>query len=196
MVLYVFQTLRKRLSLSVSGMSAVRFTTPFVTPAAGIPLFFQKAPESENTMKLTDEQANELLKVHNALWNAVYDRDSTIHNLDYKDNNYPIQIANHKGYASVMLPNSKGIKFMWITQNLNKSTYGTLAINKARNEHQDHRITWIVDTRNGGFTYRCNITTTSQDDKMTYGTIEIYDDFGKEVVWSTNKAFITREAEF
>lgn len=196
MVLYVFQTLRKRLSLSVSGMSAVRPTTPFVAPAAGIPLFFQKASESENTMKLTDEQASELLKVHHALWNAVYDRDSTIHNLDYKDNTYTIQIANHKGYASVMLPNSKGTKFMWITQNLNKSTYGTLSINKAREKDEDHRITWIVDTRNGGFDYRCNITTTATDGEMTYGTIEIYDDFGKEIVWSTNKAFITREAEF
>jgi hypothetical protein len=177
-------------------MPAVRSTTPILAPAAGVPLFFQKVSESENTMKITDEQANELFKVHDALWNAVYDRDSTIHNLAYKGNDYTIQIANHKGYASVMLPNSKGIKFMWITQNLNKSTYGTLAINKARNENQDHRITWIVDTRNGGFAYRSNITTTFKDGQMIYGTIEIYDDFGKKVVWSTNKSFITRQAEF
>lgn len=147
-------------------------------------------------MKMSDDQAIELLKVHNALWNAVYDRDSTEHSLEYKNDTYQIQIPVHKGYASVLLPNSKGIKFMWITQNLNKSTYGTLSITKAKLNNEDHRITWIVDTRNGGFTYRCNITTTAKDGRMTYGTIEIYDDFGKEIVWSTNKAFVTREAEF
>jgi len=69
-------------------------------------------------MKLTQTQTSEILKVHNSLWNAVYDRDSTLHTLDYKGDEYTINIARHKGYATVMLPNSKGTKFMWITQNL------------------------------------------------------------------------------
>lgn len=85
---------------------------------------------------------------------------------------------------------------MWITQNLQKSTYGTLEINRARKLGEDHRITWIVDTRQGAFVYKCNITTTFKDGVMTYGIIEIYDDLGKEIVWSTNKAYITKEAEF
>lgn len=147
-------------------------------------------------MKLTETQASEILKVHNSLWNAVYDHDSTLHTLDYKGDEYTINIAQHKGYATVMLPNSKGTKFMWITQNLNKSTYGTLAINRSREQNEDRRITWIVDTRNGSFNYRCNITTSAIDGEMNYGMIEIYDDLGKEVIWSTNKSFITREAEF
>jgi len=78
----------------------------------------------------------------------------------------------------------------------NKSTYGTLSINKSREQNEDRRITWIVDTRNGSFNYRCNITTNAIDGEMDYGKIEIYDDLGKEVIWSTNKSFVTREAEF
>lgn len=147
-------------------------------------------------MKLTNEQAEEILKVHHSLWNAALDFDSTVHSLQYKEHNYTIQIANHRGYASVLLPNSKGTKFMWITQNLQKSTYGTLEINRARERGEDHRITWVVDTRQGAFVYRCNITTTFKDGEMIFGAIEIYDDLGKEIVWSTNKSYITKEAEF
>lgn len=147
-------------------------------------------------MKLTDQQTEEILKVHYALWNAALDFDSTNHSLEYKEHTYPIHIANHRGYASVLLPNSKGTKFMWITQNLQKSTYGTLEINRARERGEDHRITWVVDTRQGAFVYRCNITTTFKDGEMIFGAIEIYDDLGKETIWSTNKSFITKEAEF
>ncbi len=178
--------------------------TPFGEHCGRGTHFFQKAQESE-TMKLTDDKASDILRVHHALWNAVYDTDSSYHSLQYCGQTYTIQKPPTKqvdgwdifpGYASVLLPNSKGSKFMWITQNLHKSTYGTLAIKRAQEHGEDHRITWVVDTKNGGFEYRSNITTTSKEGILIYGAIEIYDDLGKEIVWSTNKAAVTREAEF
>lgn len=148
-------------------------------------------------MSLTDEQATEILKVHNSLWNAVYDRDSNNQTLIYKNISYQINIPPHKAYASALLPNSTGIKFLWITQNLHKSTYGTLAINNQSIKGNDHRITWIVDTNNGQFNYRSNITTTlNSAGVLIYGAIEIYDSLGKEIIWSNNQAIVTRKAAF
>jgi len=148
-------------------------------------------------MSLTDEQAKEILYVHNALWNAVYDHDSDNHILRYRDTPYQINIPPHRGYASVLLPNSKGTKFLWITQNLHKSTYGTLAIQRQTNQGNDHRITWIVDTNNGQFNYRSNITTTKDPSGLLlFGAIEIYDSLGKEIIWSNNQMVVTRKAAF
>lgn len=156
-------------------------------------------------MKLTEQKLNEILMVHNSLWNAVYDVDSSYHTLNYCGQTYTIQKPSPKqvngwdvypGYASVILPNSKGSKFMWITQNLHKSTYGTLAIKRAQEAGEDHRITWVVDTTNGGFEYRSNIATTTKEGILISGSIEIYDDLGKEIIWSTNQSYITRKAEF
>lgn len=148
-------------------------------------------------MSLTDEQATEILNVHNALWNAVYDHDSNNHVLRYKDELYQINIPPHRGYASVLLPNSKGTKFLWITQNLHKSTYGTLAIQRQTSQGNDHRISWIVDTNNGQFNYRSNITTTKDPSGLLlFGAIEIYDSLGKEIIWSNNQMVVTRKAAF
>jgi len=148
-------------------------------------------------MSLTNDQALEIIKVHDQLWNAVYDRGVKSYSLTYKDKDYTINIPPHFGYASVLLPNSEGNKFLWITQNLNKSTYGTLAIKSAQDSNNDHRITWIVDTTNGGFRYRSNITTTrDSQNTLIHGAIEIYDSLGKETIWSNNQAIITRKAAF
>lgn len=148
-------------------------------------------------MQLTNIQAQTVLAVHDTLWNAVYDRDSDIHILNYNDQKYTIQIPPHRGYASVILPNSNGTKFLWITQNLNKSTYGTLDIERNAKLGNNHRITWIVDTTNGGFVYRTYISTTRDSTgNLLEGIIQIYDSLGQETVWATNKALQSRKAEF
>jgi len=148
-------------------------------------------------MNISEQQVQEILYVHNSLWNAVYDFDSDPHSLYLGDERYDIYMPAQRGYASVILPNPKGTKFLWITQNLNKSTYGSLAIQRARNNNQDHRITWIVDTRNGQFDYRTNITTTvDSDGQLIHGHIELYDSLGQEVLWTTNKSMLTRKAKF
>ena len=148
-------------------------------------------------MSLTDIQASEILEIHDTLWNAVSDSNSRVHTLTYKDTSYQINIPGHCGYASVLLPNSNGKKFLWITQNLHKSTYGTLAINRQKDLGNQHRITWIVDTNNGLFSYRSNITTTRNPEGiLIHGAIEIYDSLGKETIWSNNQAIVTRKAAF
>ena len=138
-----------------------------------------------------------ILAVHNSLWNALYDFDSDIHSLHYNDIQYNIYLPKHRGYASVNLPNPKGTQFLWITQNLNKSTYGTLQIQKARQRNEDQRITWIVDTSNGQFQYRTSIRTTASDTgELIQGSIDMYDSLGTETVWSTNPLLITQKAKF
>ena len=138
-----------------------------------------------------------ILAVHNSLWNALYDFDSDIHSLHYNDIKHDIYLPKHRGYASVNLPNPKGTPFLWITQNLNKSTYGTLQIQRSRERNEDQRITWIVDTSNGQFEYRTSIRTTTSDiGKLIHGSIDMYDSFGTETVWSTNPVLITQKAKF
>jgi hypothetical protein len=158
--------------------------------------FFKKATESL-IMKISQETVDEILSVHDSLWEAVYSTDDPTLTLNYKGATYTIQIPHHRGYASVMLPNAKGSKFMWITQNLRKPTYGTMAIDRAKKDGEDHRMSWIVDTSNGGFTYRAYISTTKNlASELIAGHIEIYDSLGREIVWSHNQALVTRKAEF
>lgn len=148
-------------------------------------------------MKLSQETVNQILGVHNSLWDYVYGQHESAPTLNYKGNTYPVQIPHHRGYASVMLPNDKGSKFMWITQNLRKPTYGTMAIDRAKKLGEDHRMSWIVDTTNGGFTYRAYISTTKNlASELIAGHIEIYDSLGREILWSHNQALVTRKAEF
>jgi len=150
--------------------------------------------------QLETPMVESILAVHNSLYDALYDFNLDIHTLHYNDIKYDIYLPKHRGYASVNLPNSKGTQFLWITQNLNKSTYGTLQIQKARQRGEDQRITWIVDTSNGQFDYRtCIRTTVSQavpTGDLIQGSIEMYDSLGTETVWSTNPLLITQKAKF
>lgn len=148
-------------------------------------------------MELTQEQRDEILKTHNALWNALYDYDSTYHCLDYRDEVYDIRIPDSRSYASVILPNKNGSPILWITQNLDKPTYGSMAIKDARDRHLDLRITWLVDNTNSQFKYKAQVRTCYNDlGEMTDGHIEIYDSYGTDVLWSTNSYFTRRKAMF
>lgn len=148
-------------------------------------------------MKLSEEQAKTILQTHDALWNAVLDFDGLHHVLTHDGQKYDIFIPAQRGYASVILPNSNGIPFLWITQNLNKSTYGSLQIKQARDKDLDLRITWVVDTRNGQFNYRSTIKTCRDaDHQLMHGSITHFDSYGEETLWSTNKSLITRQAKF
>jgi hypothetical protein len=148
-------------------------------------------------MSIKQEQVQSVLDVHNALWDAVYDLDSSQHSLIYNGVEYSIKIPAHRGYASVMLPNKNGVQFMWITQNLHKSSYGTMSIANAKARGEEQRITWIVDTRHGKFTYVSNITSTKDSaGNLVDGSIERYDDLGREILWSLNGKLVTRKAQF
>lgn len=148
-------------------------------------------------METSQQTINEILNVHDSLWNALYSSDESRPSITYKGNTYSIQIPKHRGYASVMLPNSSGTRFMWVTQNLHKSSYGTMAIERSRKLGEDQRITWILDTSNGGFITRTSISTTRDSNlELIAGQIEIYDSLGKETIWSHNQLLVTGKAQF
>ena len=80
---------------------------------------------------------------------------------------------------------------------MRKSSYGTMAIERALKRNEDHRISWILDTSNGGFTTRTCISTTRNSSlDLIDGQIEIYDSLGKETIWSHNKLLVTGKAQF
>lgn len=151
---------------------------------------------------LTDQQAQLILAVHDTLWDHLYAAKNQGFyagnaQIKYQEQDHNINIPQHLGYASVLLPNANGRKYLWITQNLNKSSYGSLAIARCAEQAIDHRITWIVDTNDGGFIYRTNITTTRDSNGNIFaGSIEIYDSLGTETIWSHNKALTKRKAAF
>jgi hypothetical protein len=164
--------------------------------------FFNKAKDNTTMNNLTDHQASLILAVHDNLWDHLYAAKNQGFyagnaQIKYKEHDYQINIPAHMGFASVLLPNANDRKYLWITQNLNKSSYGSLAIQRCASIGHDHRITWIVDTNDGGFVYRTNITTTyDSDGKIYFGSIEIYDSLGAENIWSHNKVLTKRKAAF
>ena len=147
-------------------------------------------------MILSQKTIDDILSVHHTLWDALTTGRSNPC-VTYNNETYDIRIPPHGGYASAILPNKNGTPFLWITQNLNKTSYGTLQIERQAKLNNDHRISWIVDTRNGGFKYIFNISTTTNDTgHCINGTIEMYDQFGTSTVWSTNPLMISKESEF
>jgi len=151
----------------------------------------------ESMADFTDEHAALMLSVHDALWDYLLEKPEANNQLIFAGNPYEIMVPPGKNYASVILPNANGRKYLWITQNLHKNTYGTMAILRAKANGFDHRITWIIDTNDGQFRYRTNIMTMRDPSgKMTDGTIEIYDSLGTDKVWSHNKNMLRRKAAF
>lgn len=148
-------------------------------------------------MELTNEQRDQILATHNALWDALYNIDSDRYHIDYRDETYDIRIPESRAYASAILPNSSGSPILWITQNLEKSTYGSMAILKARSKGLDLRITWLVDTTHSQFKYKGQVKTCFNDiGDMTDGHIEVYDSHGTDVLWTTNSYYTKRKAMF
>lgn len=148
-------------------------------------------------MELTEQQRLEILRTHDALWNALNSDDSSNLHLNYQDESHPIRIPESRAYASAILPNSSGSSILWITQNLTKSTYGSQAIFRARSKGLDLRITWLVDNTYSQFKYKAQVKTCYNDiGDLTDGLIEIYDSYGTEVLWSTDSYFTRRKAMF
>lgn len=148
-------------------------------------------------MELSESERNLILKTHDSLWNALYDYDSTYYCLEYRDEIYDIRVSPSRDYASVILPSKSGNPILWITQNLNKSTYGAIAIAEARRRNLDLRITWLVDNSNSQFKYKAQVKTCYNDiGDITDSHIEVYDSYGTDVLWSTNSYFTRRKAMF
>lgn len=148
-------------------------------------------------MELSEEKRIEILRTHQALWDALYSEDSSNLHVDYNHETYSIRIPESRAYASAILPNSNGSPILWITQNLSKSTYGAQAIRTAKSKGLDLRITWLVDNTNSQFRYKGQVKTCYNDiGNFTDGHIEIYDSYGTEVLWSTDSYYTRRKSMF
>ena len=105
------------------------------------------------TAELPDN-VNQILLVHHSLWNHTP-------TIKYGSISYPTYTPSHEGYTSVILPNDNAKNFLWITQNLNKSSYATSEITKAQTLGHVKRITWIVDNNDNKFSKRISRKTKS-----------------------------------
>lgn len=128
-----------------------------------------------------------ILDVHHGLWN----RDKTV---TYRSQEYQVFIPSHEGYSSAILPNENGYNFLWITQNLNKTSGATLDIIRSRSQGDDTRVTWIVDNSNNKFSYVGLVRTTDYFDGKKSIIIERYDDQGTRVIYSTDPARVTKRS--
>lgn len=120
---------------------------------------------------------SELLTLHHSLWNM----DDEV---EYFGNTYEVFKPEHKGFSRVLVPGKSGKNIMYITQNLNKSTYGTLEIQQAAKKGETVRITWIVDPSEGTFKYIGLIKTNS-----SHSLIEKYTSFGTQILYHTDPYF-------
>jgi len=146
--------------------------------------------DSKRLPMTDDPKIVSILRVHHALWN----RESFIERGGQK---YTPFVPAHDGYISVVLPNEQGHNLLWITQNLNKSTSGSLEIKKARSLGNDKRITWIVDNSNSKFLYLGSVHTCNYFDGQEDIIIErYYQDEPTQVLWTNMPFYLPAKSKY
>lgn len=77
---------------------------------------------------------------------------------------------------------------MWITQNMNKSSYGTLAIERAIKNKQDLKITWIINVSDNQYVYAGQVRTHQYFDpnKLDSIRIETYQNEVTKVIYDND----------
>lgn len=128
-------------------------------------------------MSISTETINTLIYLHHDLW----DRKDEIY---YYGKSYPVVKPENKGFAMVKVPSKSGKNIIYITQNLDKSSYGTLEILNAAKRNKTIRITWIVQVINNQYKYIGLIKTTDE-----YTAIERYSDYGTELLYHSDPNF-------
>ena len=94
--------------------------------------FYLKCPE----YAAIPEEFRKYFDLHDDLWTGQKF-------LTFNDKQYPVKVTDT--YSAVRIPNKNGKKFLWITQNLAKSTAATYEIEQAFKKGVLVRFTWIVD---------------------------------------------------
>lgn len=135
-------------------------------------------------MTISDKALAELLQVHHGLWDMKSE-------IEFYGQSYPTYTASHKGYTSVVLPSKNGGNLLYITQNLNKSSYGSLQIQREAAKGRVVRITWVIDTSKGQYTYRGLIKTTPE-----VTTIESYTSFGTHLLYTSDPNHIPSKSQY
>jgi len=98
--------------------------------------FYLKCPEYQAIPK----EMQKYFDLHDDLWTGQKI-------LDFNDQQYSVKVTDT--YSSVRVPNKNNKKFLWITQNLSKSTAATYEIEQAFKKGILLRWTWIVDDTAG-----------------------------------------------
>lgn len=111
---------------------------------------------------------SELLTLHNSLWDMCDE-------VQYFGNTYKVYKSEDKSFSRVLLPGKSGKNIIYMTQDLNESNYGTLAIQRAAKLGKTYRITWIIDPSKGDIGL---IRTTEEFDLIeqytSHGTMTLY----------------------
>jgi hypothetical protein len=99
---------------------------------------------------MNDLDLEQVMNVHYSLWSYK----ATI---QWDERFYSAKLSTNSLYNSVLLPNKNGKKMLWITQPIHdygtKDDYSSLEIKQELEKGNYCKITWIVDTYNGKFSY-------------------------------------------
>jgi len=98
--------------------------------------FYLKCPEYQ----AIPQQQRKYFDLHDDLWTGQKF-------LEFNSQQYPVKVTDN--YSQVRIPNKNGKKFLWITQNLAKSTSATYEIERSFKKGVLARYTWIVDDISG-----------------------------------------------
>ena len=86
--------------------------------------------------------------------------------------------SEDNSFSRVLLPGKSGKNIIYMTQDLNESNYGTLAIQRAAKLGKTYRITWIIDPSQRDTNYIGLIHTTDEFDLIeqytSHGTMTLY----------------------
>jgi len=125
------------------------------------------------------QEVQDILSVHEALWN----KEPFVM---YHGEKVSTFTPSHEGFTSAILKNSKGKPFQWVTQNLNKNSYGTMRIIRARAQGEDHRITWIIDNSEAQFKYVGRVESIRYPDGKISSIIERYIGDQTEIIYNSD----------
>lgn len=127
---------------------------------------------------------SELLTLHNSLWNKSDE-------VQYFGNTYKVYKSEDNSFSRVLLPGKSGKNIIYMTQDLNESNYGTLAIQRAAKLGKTYRITWIIDPSQRDTNYIGLIQTTDE-----YDLIEQYTSHGTMTLYHSDPKFMPAKSAY
>lgn len=139
--------------------------------------FYADCPEYANI----PQEFRKYFDVHDDLWTG-----QKVTNFKGQD----IAIKFTDSYSSVRLPNKNNKRFLWITQNMNKSTTATYEIQQAFRKGNLLRYTWVVDDTSEweyvGLISDSIYPKTSLPQKNTYD-LELFNKHYQNIIYSNHR---------
>lgn len=136
---------------------------------------------------MTSEKSHvisELFTLHHSLWDMCDE-------VEYFGNTYKVYKSEDNSFSRVLLPGKSGKNIIYMTQDLNESTYGTLAIQRAARKGKTYRITWIIDPSQQDSNYIGLIQTTEE-----FNLIEQYTPYGTMTLYHSDPKFMPAKSAY